>query len=153
MLYQYRLSGGQYVLCEGGIPKSAPVDEISMAIDRASGTLHKHGDPAWVQQWAKTAQAQFRSVGFNEVADDLVVVTGRFPLDEINRCLDTTTYVATFYERLTKGEIKPLALDWSPEKAAATSTPSSTPTTDGEHSTSAESDESEPASPFLRFRA
>lgn len=50
-------------------------------------------------------------------ADKLIVIEGRFPLEEINRCLSTTSYAKHFYEKLMAGQIVP---------AKATQTPMAT---------------------------
>ncbi len=147
MNLNYRLNGGQYVLYKGDQPTTAPVDEISLVIDRAAGILHRHGNSDQSRAWIENAQAKFRDGGHAQFADDLVLITGRFPLDEINRCLEARTYVTTFYKRLVSGEIKPLPLDWTPETAATFYPTPEEALADDVH------DASESVNPFLRFRA
>lgn len=43
---------------------------------------------------------------FNEMAEALVVVRGRFPLEEINKCLSNSTYTEIFYRKLMAGQME-----------------------------------------------
>jgi hypothetical protein len=101
----YEWNCGQYVYHVDGQPTTAPVDSIAIAFDKESGTLHKHGSPEKVRVWYVEARNKFVTAGFPDVADDLVVIEGRFPIDEVNKCLDCTGYVGTFYKKLLAGEI------------------------------------------------
>lgn len=103
--YNYQLNCGQYVLHDGDKPIGPVMDDVSIAFDRESGTLHKHGAAAMVQGWVAAAQAKFRAAGFDEMANDLVIVTGQFPLEELNRCLTTTGYVLKMVAKLQRGLI------------------------------------------------
>ncbi|NCQ52152.1 hypothetical protein GW796_09725 [archaeon] len=40
------------------------------------------------------------------MAKDIVVITGRFPIEEINKCLSTSGYIVKFYNDLMSGKIK-----------------------------------------------
>ncbi|MDN8617236.1 hypothetical protein [Variovorax ginsengisoli] len=51
-----------------------------------------------------------REGGCAEWADNLVVVTGRFPVEEVNKCVGSMTYAGIFYKRLIAGEIEELPL-------------------------------------------
>lgn len=109
--YNYKLNCGQYVLHEGETPIGPVLDEISLCFDRESGTLHKHGSPELVDGWYQKTQAKFRKAGFDDMAASIVVVTGRFELAELNKCLSTSGYVARLYERIAEGaaEEEPLS--------------------------------------------
>lgn len=110
MDYHYKLVCGQYVLHDGDGPIGQPRDEVMLCFDAESGTLHKHGAPEAVSRWHQEAQKKYRNVGFHEMADQLVAITGRFPLEELNRCLSTSGYVARMYDRLKDGALAPVPL-------------------------------------------
>lgn len=110
MSYHYKTNCGQYVLHDGDTPIGRVLDEVSLALDCETGTLHKHGAPDMVAKWHHEAQAKFRAAGFPDMAEQLVVITGRFELDDLNRCLSTTGFVGRLYERLLQGEAKSLPL-------------------------------------------
>lgn len=106
--YQYRLNCGQYVLHNGEAPIGPVMDEVAIGFDKESGTLHKHGSLATVEKWLKNAQAKFRAAGFDDMANELTMVSGRFELDDLNRCLSTTGYIGRLYEKLQRGEVRAL---------------------------------------------
>lgn len=111
MDYHYRLNCGQYVLHDGDMPIHEPLDEIAIAFDRQSGTLHMHGEPEMVEKWLKNAKQRFQAAGFNDMANDLMIISGRFELDDLNRCLSTTGYIGRLYERIQRGETVARSLD------------------------------------------
>lgn len=113
----YRFNGGQYVLHRGDTPVGPPLDEVALAIDRAEGNLCKHGAAALVDAWAEQTRKVVGSLRTvlasmrDQWAEDLVVVCGRFPLEELNRCLSTTGYAGRLLASIQAGEIEPVPLD------------------------------------------
>ena len=106
---QYVLEYGTYVLYDlsqepsrltGKREAILCCDEPAIAFDKESGTLHKHGDVALVTAWAEKARAKFRDGGFPEMADDLVVLSGKFPLEDLNKCLSHSGYCKVLFERM-----------------------------------------------------
>lgn len=106
----YTLNCGQYVLADGEGPISAPLDEIALAFDTTDGALYKHGDPKSVEKWFADKRAALIAADLGDWAGNLTLLTGRFPLDELNRCLTTTGYVLTLYERAQSGALAPQPL-------------------------------------------
>lgn len=102
MDYNYRLNCGQYVLHQGDKPIGPVMDEVAIAFDRECGTLHKHGSVEMVRQWLQKSQDTFRQAGFPDMAENLIMIAGRFDLEDLNRCLSTTGYLAQFYPRLLR---------------------------------------------------
>lgn len=89
--------------------------DVGLVFDDRTGTLHKHGDPNMVAKWHKNAAEKFKSAGFDEMAHSLVMIMGRFPLDELNKCLDISDYAGRFYQKVLAGEIVALSFDESVE--------------------------------------
>ena len=114
MEFNYQLNCGQYVLHQGDKPIHRVLDEVSLVFDKECGALYKHGAPEAVQKWLTKTQAKFRAGGFDGMAETLVCITGRFELDDLNRCLSTTGYVRTLYERLQAGELASLSFTPAP---------------------------------------
>jgi hypothetical protein len=105
----YRMNGEHYVLFRGETPVGAPLLEVALAIDTEDGTLHKHGSPERVASWAQEARARLRERGGpvgEEWASKIVVATGRFPVEDINRCITTSGYAGTLYQRLMQGQLQ-----------------------------------------------
>lgn len=120
MGHSYGLNCGQYVLMAGDKPVGPVLDEVSIALDKTEGTMHKHGSRESVQAWHAQAQAKLRAGGSGEWADNLVVLTGRFPLEELNRCLSNSGYAGALYAKVMAGQLEQLPL--------VTPTPSPVPT-------------------------
>lgn len=114
----YQLNCAQYVLYRDGKPVTAPCDEIALAIGKAEGILHKHGKPESVRTWVAQSRAKLlesaaslpmeRRALVIEMANDLTVLQGRFTLDDLNRCLSTTGYAKTLYEKAMAGTLESL---------------------------------------------
>jgi hypothetical protein len=105
--FEYRLTGDSYQLYRGEEPFGPAIDEVAIALDRSAGTLMKHGDPEQVRAWYSRAQASFREAGFAENADDLVVISARFEVEDLNRCLTITGYAGKLLTRLTENTGEP----------------------------------------------
>lgn len=118
MNLQYEIRSGSYYLVDLDEPPNRishqrdihlMTDEIAICFDRSSGTLHKHGNPESVGNWAAKAQAKYRDAGYSEMANDLIVVSGKLPVEEINRCIANSGYCSTFYNKLASLTPEPSA--------------------------------------------
>lgn len=123
----YQFNCGQYVLYKDGQPTTKPSDTIALCIDKDSGVLHKHGDPERVRQWHATNVRALRQAGCADWADHMVVVEGRFPLEEINRCLSNTGYASTFFEKLQEGKISAIGYGHEAAEEVQIESPSPSP--------------------------
>ena len=93
MAMQYQLEAGNYHLYDMSTPAS-PVsgecrlrlmtDAVAIAFDARTGVLHEHGSPSRIHSWASTARRRLRAAGALDSANDIVVVSGPLPVDEIN---------------------------------------------------------------------
>jgi hypothetical protein len=101
---EYRLLSHQYVLHSDDQPASRPMQQLSLAFDRVTGELHMHGEPARVQTWARLTLKRMVASGPCDTSENLVVVTGRLPLSEVNRCLQEEGYCKDFFARLMDNE-------------------------------------------------
>ena len=110
MSYSYSLNCGQYVLMDEATPVGRVLDEVSIALDKEDGAVRKHGAPEMVQRWLTDTQRTLRSGGCAEMADNLVVLTGRFPLEELNKCLTTSGYAGRLYAKALAGELEQLPM-------------------------------------------
>jgi hypothetical protein len=107
--FSYRVERGLYVLYQGEERQRPPDATVTLAFDKEQGLL-KHGGFQWVQRWAQQQKERLRGSGsaFERLADNLVVITGRLPVDELNRCLANSQYICELYPRIRAGEVKPL---------------------------------------------
>src|SRR5690606_13202094 len=106
---QYQLKAGSYYLYDLREAPSAvtgerrfklKTDTVAIAFDRHTGRVHQHGSPARIQSWAAHTRRRLRAAGLLEDANDLVVVSGPLPVDEINKCLWVAGYCRRLLARL-----------------------------------------------------
>lgn len=106
----YELNCGQYVLHQDGKPVQRVIDEVAICLDKESGTRHKFGDPEAVRSWHEKAQKSFRDAGAHAMADDLVVIQGRFTLEDINKVIENSCHTAVLYAKVLNGTAEVLDL-------------------------------------------
>jgi hypothetical protein len=106
---QYQLKAGHYYLYDMRDTPSAVTGErrfrlrtetVAIAFDLHTGEVHQHGTPTRIHSWALTARRRLRAAGAWESADDIVVVSGPLPIDEINNCLRISGYCRRMFQRL-----------------------------------------------------
>ncbi|NDP37959.1 MAG: hypothetical protein GZ093_04315 [Rhodoferax sp.] len=109
MTLQYQLKAGNYHLYDLSTPASKvtgqhrlklTTDTVAIAFDASTGVLHEHGNPARIHSWATTARRRLRAAGSLASANDIVVVSGPLPVDEINKCLRVTGYCRRMFTQL-----------------------------------------------------
>jgi hypothetical protein len=94
---QYRLESGEYAFYLGDSRRFATAS-VSVLLDITSGVLLKHGLATVVNETFEAMTAGLRRAGYTDFASDLVVLEGRFDLEELNRLVTTSSYVSQFYE-------------------------------------------------------
>ncbi|WP_024538177.1 hypothetical protein [Comamonas badia] len=106
---QYELKAGSYYLYD---MREAPskitgerrfklkTDTVAIAFDAHTGEVHRHGNPTRIQSWAQTQRRRLRAAGALLQANDIVVVSGPLPVDELNKCLWIRGYCRRMLKRL-----------------------------------------------------
>ena len=106
---QYQLKAGSYYLYDMRDTPSAvtgerrfklKTDTVAIAFDVHTGKVHQHGSPTRIQSWANNTRRRLRAAGAQDVANDIVVVSGPLPVDELNKCLWVRGYVRRMFSRL-----------------------------------------------------
>ncbi len=106
---QYQLKAGSYYLYDMRETPSAvtgerrfklKTDTVAIAFDLHTGEVHQHGSPTRIHSWATMTRRRLRAAGAQEVANDLVVISGPLPVEEINECLWVRGYVRRMFQRL-----------------------------------------------------
>ena len=109
MALQYQLKEGNYHLYDLSTPASKvtgehrlrlKTDTVAIAFDVSTGQLHEHGSPQRIHSWATNTRRRLRAAGAQDSANDIVVVSGPLPVDEINKCLKIAGYCGHLYSRL-----------------------------------------------------
>ena len=110
MALQYQLKEGNYHLYDLSTPASKvtgehrlrlKTDTVAIAFDLRTGELHEHGTPTRIHSWATGARRRLRAAGAQDSANDIVVVSGPLPVDEINKCLQISGYCSRMFTRLS----------------------------------------------------
>ena len=106
---QYQLKAGCYYLYDMREKPSAVTGErrfklktqdVAIAFDLHTGEVHQHGNPLRIHSWALTMRRRLRTAGLWDEADDIVVVSGPLPVDELNKCLWIRGYCRRMFQRL-----------------------------------------------------
>lgn len=106
---QYQLKAGSYYLYDLSETPSAVTGQrryklqtstVAVAFNCRTGKIHEHGAPARIQSWAAHTRRRLRAAGADEEANDLVVVDGPWPVDELNKCLWSSVYCRRIFQRI-----------------------------------------------------
>jgi hypothetical protein len=100
----YRMQRGDYVLCTEGVPIGAPIRRVSLAFDRVSGALLKHGDPGMVDEWARDYRGSLEWC--SPELNNFVILTGRVKLEELNACLSSPGAVLALWAKARAGALQ-----------------------------------------------
>ena len=106
---QYELKAGSYYLYDlrdapsvvtGERRFKLKTEDVALAFDVSTGALHQHGTPQRILNWALGHRRRLRAAGNQAAANDLVVVSGPLPVEEINNCLAISGYCRRMFKRL-----------------------------------------------------
>lgn len=109
MTLRYQLKEGNYHLYDLSTPASRitgehrlrlRTDSIAIAFEASTGALREHGSPLRIHSWANNTRRRLRASGALDKANDIVVVSGPLPVDEINKCLEINGYCRDMFTRL-----------------------------------------------------
>jgi len=109
MTLQYQLKEGNYHLYDLSTPASRVTgehrlrlksDTVAIAFEASTGALREHGSPNRIHSWANNTRRRLRASGALDKANDIVVVSGPLPVDEINKCLKIQGYCRDMFTRL-----------------------------------------------------
>ncbi len=109
MTLQYQLKEGNYHLYDLSTPASRVTGEhrlrlksetVAIAFEASTGALREHGSPMRIHSWANNTRRRLRASGALDKANDIVVVSGPLPVDEINKCLEIDGYCRDMFTRL-----------------------------------------------------
>jgi len=105
---RYVLRDGFYCLEDDNTVLSKS-EEVSILFDTGGiigWVLLKHGDPERVLAYSQVMTKKYTVFGLGDFIKGLKVMTGKFPVDELNHLINSSGYGKIFYEKM-------LALDKS----------------------------------------
>lgn len=102
---KYRFEDPEYILFDGEtgeVLSRMPEVAIAFSIsnDDLMWALHKHGSEANVEKWLNNIQKKFRDAGHKDTASKFTMITGKFPVELINRSIDTSGYIKKLCEKM-----------------------------------------------------
>jgi hypothetical protein len=109
MAMQYQLKEGNYHLYDLSTPQSKltgehrlrlKTDNVALAFNAVTGELHEHGSPTRIHLWASGTRRRLRAAGSVDKANQIVVVSGPLPVDEVNKCLQIKGYCRSMFGQL-----------------------------------------------------
>lgn len=127
-MLHYRMEGNEYALVDENDNIHWAGEEIAIGFsyepdEEIPGTLHKHGSPESVNKWAEITRKKFiesdqiaapewyirhglpfyEGLG-QEMADNIVVVSGKMPIEELNKMIEISGYVGVWYRKMLEKE-------------------------------------------------
>ena len=95
----YRMENGKYVFSLKG-EDLFETNEVSFMFDKKLSVLLRHGNSVLVRKIYQQTMDIYRSNGLNDIADDIIIVSGKFDLKEVNNVIGTCDYIGRFYTNL-----------------------------------------------------
>jgi len=96
--FLYTLEHGSYYWRVNGQIVSMS-DEIAIMFDKNDWTLLKHGSPELVEKRFDKTQKAYRESGHDDIADDIVMVVGKFPVDDLNAMIGNNHHLKVMAEK------------------------------------------------------
>lgn len=95
----YVFENGSYSFYLNGV-RRFNTGEVAIFFDKECNMVLKHGLPDLVNDVASQTRAQFISQGMLHFANDLIVIQGKFAVEDLNRVVQTTGYIGTLLHKL-----------------------------------------------------
>jgi len=102
MAYKYEFDGFDYLLIDDNGDTIDRMDEVSVCFDKTDSVLLKHGDPKKVYKYYEETRRKIALLNDFDggMLFDICFIQGRFPVEEVNKCLDICDYVGIFYKKM-----------------------------------------------------
>ena len=98
-LFEYVIEDGLYALYRDG-ERQFVTEEVSILFDKRHNVLHKHGLPSMVDEAFSIFRGAHVEQGALDMAEDLVVIQGKFDIEDLNNVLGTCDYIGKLYAKL-----------------------------------------------------
>lgn len=103
---EYRMEEGKYAFYLDG-ECLMTCEEVAFLVDLGTNGRLMHGEPGPVEARLQLMSAAFRGAGFHKEADDLVVIKGKFTLEELDKLVNIADYPGRFYRVLMAHGTRP----------------------------------------------
>lgn len=105
-MLHYRMEGTEYALVDEDDCIHWAGEEVAVAFTYClddqgmEGILHKQGNPEKVNDWAEKTRKKLADAGHLDMANEIVVVSGRIPLEDLNKMIEISGYIGIWYKRM-----------------------------------------------------
>lgn len=101
----YTFEDNEYVLLDDFDRIQWRGEEIAVSFeyhpdDEMPGTLMKYGSPENVEKWMDKTRKTLLEHGFIDMANELIVVKGKIPMEELSKIIDISGYVGRWYQKI-----------------------------------------------------
>jgi len=103
---RYALEHGSYYLYDDNDQLCLMCDEVAICFDTEEWIVYKHGKPENVQKWYAETRQKFLAVNCPEMIENLVIIAGFFPVEELNKLFYLSGYIQKFYTKLINNEFQ-----------------------------------------------
>jgi len=72
---------------------------ISFSFNSEFTVMHKHGSPELVEKWADETRKKYIAGGLDDMAQEITVISGKFPLEDLNWLIQNSTSIVRFLKK------------------------------------------------------
>lgn len=94
----YALQDGQYVFYSYGKQRGPALPSVAILFDQHHKRVIKHGAAEFVRREMRLSQLVYIAEGLS--SDDVVLIEGRFDVEELNRAINQYDYIGELHSRL-----------------------------------------------------
>jgi len=88
-------NGNYRLIDEDNVVLEQPMQEVAIGFNKTGADL-RHGSTEAVQSWFDSTVEAYKNKGFNEMANEYRIVSGKFDLEQLNKLMSITGYLPTF---------------------------------------------------------
>ena len=106
--YTYKIEGNEYVLYHGNEVVSRNDYGVALCynLDGECSGILKHGNKKTVEEYFKKNFSKLMDSGLIEMAQNLKYISGRLPVDEVNKAISITGYINKLHQKIMNNEIQ-----------------------------------------------
>jgi hypothetical protein len=99
---RYELRFGSYYLMDGETILNM-CDEVAIGYsynaEENYTVLHKHGSKEMVMQWMDKTRQRYLANNMLDMANELQMICGKFPVEELTKIIENTGYLHSFLKK------------------------------------------------------
>lgn len=96
---RYEMEDGKYAFYIDN-ERLFETEEVAILFDKGFSVLIKHGDPTYVNEHYESIFRCSRETMFDTIMNDLIVIQGKFDIEELNKVISISDYIGKFWANL-----------------------------------------------------